>query len=181
MDIRAVAFDANGTLVRILTEDGMEEIFRAAGHFLSYQGINLCRDQVRELYFAIMAEQQHASPEEHPEFDAVGIWRRIITEHQTAFTRALPAAKRKQMPLFLAEMCRGISRRRLGLYPHAREVLDVLPSATRSRWSPTRRARTRAPNCTGSACWTTSTRSWCPATSATASRTGGCSRPRWTG
>src|SRR6478672_4999879 len=102
MDIRAVAFDANGTLVRILTEDGMEEIFRAAGHFLSYQGINLCRDQVRELYFGIMAE------------------------HQTAFTRALPAAKRKQMPLFLAEMCRGISRRRLGLYPHAREVLDVL-------------------------------------------------------
>ena len=30
MDIRAVAFDANGTLVRILTEDGMEQIFRAA-------------------------------------------------------------------------------------------------------------------------------------------------------
>ena len=100
MDIRAVAFDANGTLVRILTEDGMEEIFRAAGHFLSYQGINLCRDQVRELYFGIMAEQRHTSPEEHPEFDAVGIWRRIITEHQTTFTRALPAAKLEQMPLF---------------------------------------------------------------------------------
>ena len=49
MDIRAVAFDANGTLVRILTEDGMEEIFRAAAHFLTYQGIDLCRDQVREL------------------------------------------------------------------------------------------------------------------------------------
>ena len=30
------------------------------------------------------------------------------------------------MPLFLAEMSRGISRRRLGLYPHVREVLDVL-------------------------------------------------------
>ena len=126
MEIRAVAFDANGTLVRILTEDGMEEIFRAAAHFLTYQGIDLCRDQVRELYFAIMAEQQQASPEEHPEFDAVGIWRRVIAGHQTAFTRALPAAKLEQMPLFLAEMCRGISRRRLGLYPHAREVLDVL-------------------------------------------------------
>ena len=55
MDIRAVAFDANGTLVKILTEDGMEEIFRAAAHFLTYQGIDLCRDQVRDLYFAIMA------------------------------------------------------------------------------------------------------------------------------
>ena len=126
MDIRAVAFDANGTLVRILTEDGMEEIFRAAAHFLTYQGIDLCRDQVRDLYFRFMAEQRDASPEEHPEFDAVGIWHRIITEHQTAFTRALPAAKLEQMPLFLAEMYRGISRRRLGLYPYAREVLDAL-------------------------------------------------------
>ena len=126
MDIRAVAFDANGTLVRILTEDGMEEIFRAAAHFLTYQGIDLCRNQVRDLYFTIMAEQHHTSRQEHPEFDAVGIWRRIITEHQTAYTRALPAAKLKQMPRFLAEMCRGISRRRLSVYPHAREVLDVL-------------------------------------------------------
>ncbi|HET6189258.1 MAG TPA: HAD family hydrolase, partial [Trebonia sp.] len=31
-----------------------------------------------------------------------------------------------QLPVFLAEMARGISRRRLGLYPHVREVLDVL-------------------------------------------------------
>jgi putative hydrolase of the HAD superfamily len=126
MDIRAVAFDANGTLVKILTEDGMEEIFRAAAHFLTYQGIDLCRNQVRDLYFQFMAEQQDASPEAHPEFDAVGIWRRIITEQQTDFTRALPAAKLEQMPLFLAEMYRGISRRRLGLYPYAREVLDAL-------------------------------------------------------
>ena len=126
MDIRAVAFDANGTLVRILTEDGMEEIFRAAGHFLTYQGIHLCRNQVRDLYFRIMAEQREASQEEHPEFDAVGIWRRIITERQTAFTRALPAAKLEQMPLFLAEMCRGVSRRRLGLYPYVCEMLEVL-------------------------------------------------------
>ena len=30
------------------------------------------------------------------------------------------------MPRFLAEMSRGISRRRLQLYPHVRDVLDVL-------------------------------------------------------
>ena len=41
MDIRAVAFDVNGTLVRIQTEDGTEDIFRAAAHFLTYQGIDL--------------------------------------------------------------------------------------------------------------------------------------------
>jgi putative hydrolase of the HAD superfamily len=126
MDIRAVVFDANGTLVRILTDEGMDEIFRSAGHFLTYQGIDLCRQQVRELYFQIMAEQQQASPEKHPEFDAAGIWRSIIERHQTDFTRNLPAGKLEQMPLFLAEMCRGISRLRLGLYPHVREVLDAL-------------------------------------------------------
>jgi putative hydrolase of the HAD superfamily len=126
MDIRAVAFDVNGTLVRILTDDGMEQIFRSIAHFLTYQGIDLHRHQVRDLYFEHMKEQQRASPEEHPEFDAVGIWRGILQAHQTEFTRALPAEKLEQMPLFLAEMYRGISRCRLRLYPHVHEVLDVL-------------------------------------------------------
>jgi|ERR1022692_796538 putative hydrolase of the HAD superfamily len=126
MDIRAVAFDLNGTLVRILTEDGMDQIFRSAAHFLTYQGIDLRRHQVRDLYFRIMKEQQWASSQEYPEFDAVGIWRSIVEGNLTDFTRALPADKLEQMPLFLAEMSRGISRRRLGLYPHVREVLDVL-------------------------------------------------------
>jgi putative hydrolase of the HAD superfamily len=126
MDIRALAFDVNGTLVRILTEDGTEAIFRSAAHFLTYQGINLHRHEVRDLYFQLLREQQRTSPEVHPEFDAVGIWRSIIDRHATAFTRALPASKLEQVPLFLAEMSRGIARRRLRLYPHVREVLDVL-------------------------------------------------------
>ena len=126
MDIRAVAFDVNGTLVKILTDDDDERIFRAAAHFLTYQGIELHRHELRELYFQIMKEQLRSSPEKYPEFDAVGIWRSIIDDHQTDFTRALPAGELQQIPLFLAEMARGISRQRLGLYPYVREVLDVL-------------------------------------------------------
>jgi putative hydrolase of the HAD superfamily len=126
MDIRAVVFDVNGTLVRIQTEDDMDDIFRAAAHFLSYQGIRLCRHTVRELYFRNLTEQHNASPEKYPEFDAIGIWRRIIDDNQTDFTRTLPAAKLEQMPLFLAEMSRDISRRQLSLYPYAKEVLDAL-------------------------------------------------------
>ena len=126
MDIRAVAFDVNGTLVRILTQDGMEQIFRSIAHFLTYQGVDLHRHQVRDLYFQLMKEQQRASGEEYPEFDAVAIWRGVLERHQTAFTRALPPDKLEQLPLFLAEMYRGISRCRLRLYPHVREVLDVL-------------------------------------------------------
>jgi putative hydrolase of the HAD superfamily len=126
MDIRAVAFDVNGTLVRILADDGDERVFRAAAHFLTYQGVDLHRQELRDLYFQIMKEQLESSPETYPEFDAVGIWRSIIEDHQTDFTRALPAGKLQQIPLFMAEMARGISRRRLGLYPYVREVLDVL-------------------------------------------------------
>ncbi len=126
MDIRAVVFDVNGTLVRIWTQEDSEAVFRSAAHFLSYQGIDLRRHEVRDLYFQILKEQQRVSPEEYPEFDAVGIWRSLIEAHRTDFTRALPAGKLEQMPLFLAEMSRGISRHRLGLYPHVREVLDVL-------------------------------------------------------
>ncbi len=104
MDIRAVAFDVNGTLVEIWTEDDMEAIFRAAGHFLTYQGIDLRRWQVRDLYFQTMKAHQKTSPELHPEFDAVAIWRTIIDDHMTDFTRRLPAEKLAQLPLFLAEM-----------------------------------------------------------------------------
>ena len=126
MEIRAVAFDVNGTLVSILTDEGMDQIFRSAAHYFIYQGIDLHRDEVRDLYFRIMKEQQQASPERHPEFDAVAIWRSILEAHQTAFTRSLPVEKLAQIPLFLAEMSRGIARRRLSPFPHVRATLDVL-------------------------------------------------------
>jgi putative hydrolase of the HAD superfamily len=126
MDIKAIAFDVNGTLIEIRTEDDMEASFRAIGHFLTYQGIDLRRHQVRDLYFLHMKQQQRESTEEFPEFDAVRIWRTIVQHHMTEYTRALPAEQLAQLPLFLAEMYRGITRRRLELYPHVLEVLDVL-------------------------------------------------------
>jgi putative hydrolase of the HAD superfamily len=125
-DIRAIAFDVNGTLIEILTDEHEDAMFRAAGHFLTYQGIDLRRHEVKDLYFRFLDEQRHAGAEEHPEFDAVAIWRRIVEENASDFTRALPAEKLAQMPLFLAESYRGISRHRLRLYPWVREVLDVL-------------------------------------------------------
>jgi putative hydrolase of the HAD superfamily len=126
MDVRAIAFDVNGTLIEIETEDGMIAAFRAAGHFLTYQGIDLRREELRDLYFQTLKEQQRASPEQHPEFDAVEIWRKIIDDHASDFTRRLAAEKQAQLPLFLAELHRGISRRRLRLYPYVRDVLDTL-------------------------------------------------------
>jgi putative hydrolase of the HAD superfamily len=126
VDIRAVAFDVNGTLVEILTEEHQEQIYRAAGHFLTYQGIDLRRHEVRELYFQTLKQQRSASPEKYPEFDAVAVWREIVETHASDFTRALPAEKVAELPQLLAEMYRGMSRRRLGLYPYVREMLDTL-------------------------------------------------------
>ena len=126
VDIRAIAFDVNGTLVEIWTEDDAEQVFRAAGHVLTYQGIDLRREQVRELYFQAMKRQREESTQLHPEFDAVALWRTIVDEHATDFTRRLPAEKRAQLPLFLAELTRGVSRRQLRLYPYVREVLAIL-------------------------------------------------------
>jgi putative hydrolase of the HAD superfamily len=126
MDIRAIAFDVNGTLVQILTEDHSAQVFRAAGHFLTYQGIDLRRHQVQDLYFQLLRQQQHGSAEQYPEYDAVEIWRTVIELYATDFTRALPAAKLAEMPTFLAELTRGVARHRLRLFPHVRKVLAVL-------------------------------------------------------
>ena len=119
MDIRAVAFDVNGTLVRILTEDGTEQVFRAAAHFLTYQGIDLRRHEVRELYFRLLKEQQRTSAEEHPEFDAVGIWRDILDDAPHVTSPALcPPPSSSRCRCSWPRCAAAISRRRLSLYPH---------------------------------------------------------------
>jgi putative hydrolase of the HAD superfamily len=127
MIIRGIIFDVNGTLIDILTDEGDERIYRAIGHFLSYQGIYLHRGDVRDLYEQILDKQRRASPEVHYEFDAVQAWREFLDQSPGA-TAALPPDKLAQMPLFLAEMYRGISRRRLRLYPEVRDVLDEMHS-----------------------------------------------------
>ncbi len=125
-DIQALAFDVNGTLIDILTDESMEEIYRSLRHYLALQGIDLPRSQLRDLYFHLMKEQQAANPERYPEYDAVEIWRTILVEHGAAYTRTLPDIKLQQMPLFLAEMYRSISRKRLILYPDVLETLNSL-------------------------------------------------------
>jgi putative hydrolase of the HAD superfamily len=125
VDIQAIAFDVNGTLVEIHTEDDMEAAFRAVGHFLTYQGIDLRRRRVRDLYFETM-RQQRSTTEEYPEFDAPAIWRSIVENHMTDYTRSLPEEQLDSLPLTLAELYRGVTRRKLQLYPHVREVLDLL-------------------------------------------------------
>src|SRR5205823_13729463 len=126
MDIRALLFDVNGTLIDIETDDGLEEIYRAIGHFLMYQGISLHRWEVRDLYFQLMQQQRAESAETFAEWNAVEVWREFLRSKASDYTRSLPSEKLEQLPLFLAELHRGIARKRLRLYPQVQEVLDQL-------------------------------------------------------
>src|SRR5580700_3228226 len=126
MEIRALLFDVNGTLVDIETDEWMEEAYRAVAHFLTYQGISRRRFEVRDLYFRIMKEQFAASKEIYPEFDVVAVWREVLRRSATAYTRSLKSEKLLQMPLFLAELQRGVSRKRLCAFPQTQEILAQL-------------------------------------------------------
>lgn len=126
MVIRALLFDINGTLTDILTNEWHDDIYRTLSNLLSYQGIALGPNAVKDAYVQIMREQRAASGERHPEFDVVGIFREIITRHATTFTNGLPPEKLEQLPLFLAETHRAASRFRLQLYKGVEETIQQL-------------------------------------------------------
>jgi putative hydrolase of the HAD superfamily len=125
MKMKGILFDINGTLINIHTDEGMDEIYRAVSHFLTYQGIYLHRGQVRDQYFRIMEEQIKAAGEEHPEFNVVALWREFLERNLDPAWQQ-PPDRLEAMPWFLAEMYRGISRHRLELYPEVKSVLDEL-------------------------------------------------------
>jgi putative hydrolase of the HAD superfamily len=126
MAIRALIFDVNGTLIDIETNEAPEEVYRPIANFLNYQGISIGRGELRDLYFQGIRDQLAASREAHPELDVVAVWRDLLARRGNAVTQALPPDKLKQLPLFLAEMHRSLSRQRLQLFPEVRPVLEQL-------------------------------------------------------
>ena len=96
---------------------GTTRCIGSLSNLLSYQGIVLEPHVVKDRYFQIMKEQRAAQGGRHPEFDAIGIFRTIITQHSTDFTRGLPTQKLEQLPRLLAETYRAASRFRLQPYP----------------------------------------------------------------
>lgn len=126
MDVRALLFDLNGTLIDIVIDEELEEIYRAIGHYLTYQGVSLQRWEVHDLYFQVMKEQHETSLEHHPEWNPVDVWREVLRRTASAYTLSLPPEKLHQIPVFLAELHRGIARKRLRLYPQVQAVLDQL-------------------------------------------------------
>jgi len=127
MNIKAIVFDVNGTLIDINTDEGSEEVYRAISHILTYQGIAMHRWEVRDEYFRIMDDQRKASHEKYPEFNVVDLFRELLKRHSSAL-ELIRSDKREWLPLFLAETYRGISCNRLQLYPGVVDVLGELRS-----------------------------------------------------
>ena len=121
MAIKGILFDLYGTLIDIETDESLEEIYRGIAHYLTYQGVYVHRWEVRDRYYRIMKQQKEMCGEECPEIDVEAIWNTFL---QQEGIKAAPA--RRRLALTLAHIYRGISRKRLQLYPGVKEVLDTL-------------------------------------------------------
>ena len=121
MEIKAILFDLYGTLIDIETDESMEEIYRGIAHFLSYHGLSLHRWEVRDRYYQIMKRQKEEGGEEYPEIDVEAIWNAFLEQEGI---KADPPSQ--DLARILAQIYRGISRKRLQLYPEEKRVLDDL-------------------------------------------------------
>ena len=124
--IKGLLFDLNGTVIDILTDESNYDVYRIMSNLLSYQGVYLSPDEVRQIYFSYNKEQRKNSLEDYPEFDAAKIFAKILDNYGTDMTKALPLALRKSLPRFLAETFRAATMFNLSLYDGVRQVLDKL-------------------------------------------------------
>ncbi len=126
MPIKGILFDLYGTLIDIETDESLEEIYRAIAHYLTYHGVYLHRWEVRDRYDYIMKQQKVARGEEYPEIDVEAIWDAFLEQEGVKATSA-----RRELAKTLAQLYRGISCKRLQLYPDIKRVLDELKARYR--------------------------------------------------
>jgi putative hydrolase of the HAD superfamily len=121
MAIKGILFDLYGTLIDIETDESLEEIYRGIAHYLTYHGVYLHRWEVRDRYYQIMKQQKEESGEEYPEIDVEAIWNAFLEQEGIK-----PTPARRDLARILAQLYRGISRKRLQLCPDVKMVLDDL-------------------------------------------------------
>ena len=124
MGIKGILFDLYGTLIDIETDESMDEVYRAIGHYLTYQGVDMRRWEVREHYYRIMRQQKETRAEAYPEIDVEAIWNTLLMEQGIE-----SAGTRQALARIVAHLYRGISRKRLQLYPEVKRVLNELKTA----------------------------------------------------
>jgi putative hydrolase of the HAD superfamily len=121
MGIKGIIFDLYGTLIDIETDESMEEIYRAIAHFLTYKEIYIHIGKVRDLYYQLLKQEKEKSREEYPEISVEAIWEAFLARHGLEARSGC-----HELAVTLAYLYRGISRKRLQLYPSVKSVLDEL-------------------------------------------------------
>lgn len=124
MAVKCILFDLYGTLINIDTDENMEEIYRSIAHFLNYRGIDIHRMEIKNLYYEIMKRQRTVRNEQYSEIDVEAIWRELVILKGSIAAKGFGSMD--ALTRTLAEMYRGISRKRLELYPDVISVLEKL-------------------------------------------------------
>jgi len=139
MAIKGIIFDLYGTLIDIETDESMEEIYRGISHFLTYRGMYLHRGDVRDRYYQLLKQEKEKSHEAYPEINVMAVWKAFLAEYGPVEGRGMG----NELPETLAQIYRGISRKRLRLYDSVKDCLDELQRDYRM-----------AIVCDGQPCWT---------------------------
>ncbi len=129
--IKGILLDLNGTVIDILTDEGNYDVYRTMSNLLSYYGVYLSADEVRQVYFVYNKKQRKSSSEVYPEFDAAAVFEQLIAKYGTETTSALPSDLRRMLPCFLAHAFRAATMYKLSLYDGVRHVLDELKQTYR--------------------------------------------------
>ncbi|MBO7147903.1 MAG: HAD family hydrolase [Lentisphaeria bacterium] len=117
--IRGLLFDLNGTVIDILTDENDYHVYRVTSNFLSYYGIMISPDRLKELFFELNRQQRKTSGEEFPEFDVEKIFRDIF---KSCGVSDCP----EHLAATAAIVFRSASRHQLIPYPDVCEVLTQL-------------------------------------------------------
>ena len=124
--LKAVLFDINGTINEIWTNETDDAVYRTVANYLSYQGVLIPADVLKRDFFDINRHQRETSEELYPEFDAVGIFEKIVDRYATSYTHHLPKHKRELLAQTAAEVFRAATRSHLSLYPDVEKTLTAL-------------------------------------------------------
>ena len=78
--IKGLLFDLNGTVIDILTDEHDSNVYRTTANFLSYFGVIISPEKLKEKFFQLNRQQRAKSSEEFPEFNSAKIFFDIISE-----------------------------------------------------------------------------------------------------
>lgn len=128
MTIKALLFDVHDTLIEAQVDEEDPQVWVVLARYLSYKGIYLPPDRLREIYWHTLDEFRKQSPYQYPEPDVLSVWAEILQEWQNPDIYALQIVTSEGIEFVksVAQLYRSLSLRHLALYPGVKEMLTAL-------------------------------------------------------